>query len=57
MAEAPPDKPRKPRRTWPQRLTIFAIVIAVLWLKEPFTKLRLLAIVLSAAAIPLFRFA
>ena len=28
MAEPTPDKPRKPRRTWPQRLTIFAIVIA-----------------------------
>ena len=36
---------------------IFAILIAVLWLKEPFTKLRLVAIVLSAAAIPLLRFA
>jgi LCP family protein required for cell wall assembly len=28
MAEPTPEKPRKPRRTWPQRLTIFAIVIA-----------------------------
>jgi hypothetical protein len=36
---------------------IFAIMIAVLWLKEPFTKLRLVAIVLSAAAVPLLRFA
>ncbi len=36
---------------------IFAIVIAVLWLKEPFTKLRLVAIVLTAVAVPLLRFA
>jgi drug/metabolite transporter (DMT)-like permease len=36
---------------------IFAIVIAVLWLKEPFTRLRLVALVLSAAAVPLLRFA
>ena len=37
--------------------SIFALLIAVLWLREPFTKLRLLAIALSAAAIPLLRFA
>jgi drug/metabolite transporter (DMT)-like permease len=36
---------------------IFAIVIAVLWLKEPFTKLRLVAMLLSAVAVPLLRFA
>jgi drug/metabolite transporter (DMT)-like permease len=36
---------------------IFAVVIAVLWLGEPFTRLRLAAILLSAAAVPLLRFA
>jgi drug/metabolite transporter (DMT)-like permease len=36
---------------------VFAIVIAIGWLKEPFTRLRLLAILLSAAAVPLLRFA
>ena len=35
--------------------SIFALVIAVVWLKEPFTRLRLFAIVLSAAAVPLLR--
>ncbi len=35
--------------------SIFALVIAVLWLKEPFTRLRLFAILLSAAAVPLLR--
>lgn len=35
--------------------SIFALVIAVLWLKEPFTALRLFAILLSAAAVPLLR--
>jgi multidrug transporter EmrE-like cation transporter len=35
----------------------FAILIAILWLEEPFTRLRLCAIVLSAAAVPLLRFA
>lgn len=35
----------------------FAILIAVFWLKEPFTRLRLCAILLSAAAVPLLRFA
>ena len=35
--------------------SIFAVVIAVVWLKEPFTPLRLLAILLSAAAVPLLR--
>lgn len=37
--------------------SIFAIVIAVVWLREPFSVLRLAAIVLSAAAIPLLRLA
>lgn len=37
--------------------SIFAIVIAVVWLREPFTTLRLLAILLSAAAVPLLRLA
>jgi drug/metabolite transporter (DMT)-like permease len=36
---------------------IFAVVIAVVWLREPFTRLRLCAILLAAAAIPLLRFA
>lgn len=36
---------------------VFALVIAILWLKEPFTRLRLFAILLSAAAVPLLRFA
>ena len=36
---------------------VFALLIAVVWLKEPFTRLRLLAIVLSAAAVPLLRLA
>lgn len=37
--------------------SIFAIVIAVVWLREPFTPLRLAAILLSAAAVPLLRLA
>lgn len=35
---------------------VFALVIAIVWLKEPFTRLQLLAILLSAAAVPLLRF-
>ena len=35
--------------------SIFALLIAVIWLKEPFTPLRLFAILLSAAAVPLLR--
>lgn len=35
--------------------SIFALLIAVVWLKEPFTPLRLFAILLSAAAVPLLR--
>lgn len=37
--------------------SIFAIVIAILWLREPFTRLRLAAILLSASAVPLLRLA
>jgi multidrug transporter EmrE-like cation transporter len=36
---------------------VFAILIAVIWLKEPFTPFRLGAVALSAAAVPLLRFA
>jgi drug/metabolite transporter (DMT)-like permease len=36
---------------------VFALLIAIVWLKEPFTRLRLAAILLSAAAVPLLRFA
>lgn len=35
---------------------VFALLIAIVWLKEPFTRLQLVAIVLSAAAVPLLRF-
>jgi drug/metabolite transporter (DMT)-like permease len=33
----------------------FAILIAVVWLKEPFTRTRVLAVLLTAAAVPLLR--
>jgi drug/metabolite transporter (DMT)-like permease len=36
---------------------VIAILIAVLWLKEPFTRPRLAAVLLSAAAVPLLRLA
>jgi drug/metabolite transporter (DMT)-like permease len=36
---------------------VFAILIAVVWLREPMTRLRLLAVALAAAAIPLLRLA
>ena len=36
---------------------IFAVLIAVFWLKEPLTRLRLLAVLFAAAAVPLLRFA
>jgi drug/metabolite transporter (DMT)-like permease len=36
---------------------VFAILIAVAWLKEPFTASRLLAVLLAAAAVPLLRLA
>lgn len=34
---------------------VFAILIAVVWLKEPFTRTRIVAVLLAAAAIPLLR--
>ena len=34
---------------------VFAILIAVIWLKEPFTRTRILAVLLAAAAVPLLR--
>jgi drug/metabolite transporter (DMT)-like permease len=34
---------------------VFAILIAVVWLKEPFTPTRILAVLLAAAAVPLLR--
>lgn len=34
---------------------VFAILIAVVWLKEPFTRVRILAVLLAAAAVPLLR--
>lgn len=34
---------------------IFAILIAVIWLKEPFTRIRIAAVLLAAAAVPLLR--
>ncbi len=37
--------------------SVFALLIAVVWLREPFTWLRLAAILLSAAAVPLLRLA
>jgi drug/metabolite transporter (DMT)-like permease len=33
----------------------FALLIAVVWLKEPFTRARILAVLLAAAAVPLLR--
>jgi drug/metabolite transporter (DMT)-like permease len=35
--------------------SIFAILIAVVWLKEPFTRTRMVAVLLAAAAVPLLR--
>ncbi len=35
--------------------SVFALLIAVVWLKEPFTRLRIVAILLAAAAVPLLR--
>jgi drug/metabolite transporter (DMT)-like permease len=34
---------------------VFAILIAVVWLREPFTRARILAVLLAAAAVPLLR--
>jgi len=36
---------------------VFAIVIAIAWLKEPFTPSRMLAVLLATAAVPLLRLA
>jgi drug/metabolite transporter (DMT)-like permease len=36
---------------------VFAILIAVLWLREPFTRARIAAVLLAAAAVPLLRLA
>jgi uncharacterized membrane protein len=36
---------------------VFAVLIAIAWLKEPFTRARLLAVLLAAAAVPLLRLA
>jgi len=36
---------------------VFAILISIVWLKEPFTPSRLLAVLLAAAAVPLLRLA
>ncbi len=36
---------------------IFAVLIAVFWLREPFTTYRLLAVACAAVAVPLLRFA
>jgi len=35
--------------------SVFALLIAVLWLQEPFTRTRLVAVLLAAAAVPLLR--
>jgi EamA domain-containing membrane protein RarD len=34
---------------------VFAILIAIVWLKEPFTKTRVAAVLLAAVAVPLLR--
>jgi drug/metabolite transporter (DMT)-like permease len=34
---------------------VFAILIAIIWLKEPFTRTRIVAVLLAAAAVPLLR--
>jgi uncharacterized membrane protein len=34
---------------------VFAILIAVVWLKEPFTRTRIVAVLLAATAVPLLR--
>lgn len=36
---------------------IFAVAIAIIWLREPFTARRLFAMLLAAAAVPLLRYA
>jgi drug/metabolite transporter (DMT)-like permease len=35
--------------------SVFAILIAVVWLKEPFTRTRIVAVLMAAAAVPLLR--
>lgn len=35
--------------------SVFAILIAIVWLREPFTSARILAVLLAAAAVPLLR--
>ena len=35
---------------------IFAVLIAIFWLKEPFTRMRIAAVLLAAAAVPLLLF-
>jgi uncharacterized membrane protein len=35
--------------------SVFALLIAVAWLKEPFTRTRILAVLMAAAAVPLLR--
>jgi drug/metabolite transporter (DMT)-like permease len=35
---------------------VFALIIAIVWLHEPIGRLQVLAVVLSAAAVPLLRF-
>ena len=35
--------------------SLFAILIAVAWLKEPFTRTRIVAVLMAAAAVPLLR--
>jgi uncharacterized membrane protein len=37
--------------------SVFAILIAIVWLREPFTASRILAVLLTAAAVPLLRLA
>lgn len=37
--------------------SVFAILIAIVWLREPFTVSRILAVLLAAAAVPLLRLA
>jgi drug/metabolite transporter (DMT)-like permease len=34
---------------------VFAVLIAIVWLKEPFTKTRVAAVLLAAVAVPLLR--
>jgi drug/metabolite transporter (DMT)-like permease len=36
---------------------VFALLIAIFWLKEPFDRLRIVAVILAGAAVPLLRFA